>query len=481
MYANSEAELHYRAALRLADSEVERADLLFGLGQALSRQDRFEDALQTWREAIRLYQSLGDYAGVARMYTYSARAAGGGGASGDAPRGLALCREGLAVMAGQPESSTLAALLHETGRACFFNGLLAEARACCEQALAMAERVDDRETQAETLATLWGLLINDQPEEAVAGLQRAAELAEAVGRLETARRAHHNLGFLLGFTIGDMPAGRDHILHAAELSRQMGSATGQAYSLHGAFILSFVSGDLSAAEETLVAMHELLGAISQPEPWTSEHQAFEAHLVFCRGEVVEASQRLQSVRPILRQHSDQDTLGNINCLLADALLELGDLAGAEEALTEAMAIADQGLMGLTESYSLMSTVRAGQGRLDEAHRLLTIVQEDAGPRPGAIDREMIVHAEARLARAEADWPRALTAYETLAALRAQSGVRWYRARTLCEWAEAHLARRTDPGDTARARELWQAALAEFEAMGAPGYVRRVQERLRELS
>jgi predicted ATPase len=58
-YANQEAESHYRRALDLDISEIQRADLILKLGQILVTQSRFKEAIQTWREGIELCQALG--------------------------------------------------------------------------------------------------------------------------------------------------------------------------------------------------------------------------------------------------------------------------------------------------------------------------------------------------------------------------------------------------------------------------------------
>ena len=42
-------------------------------------------------------------------------------------------------------------------------------------------------------------------------------------------------------------------------------------------------------------------------------------------------------------------------------------------------------------------------------------------------------------------------------------------------------RKAEPEDIERARELYREALAEFEALGSPGYVKRIQVRLDELN
>lgn len=73
--------------------------------------------------------------------------------------------------------------------------------------------------------------------------------------------------------------------------------------------------------------------------------------------------------------------------------------------------------------------------------------------------------------AEGRWAEALAAFEATVDTLGRTNLRWHRARTLIDWAGAHLAR-GESGD----RE----ADAEFEAMGAHGYVEWVKGRLEEL-
>ena len=116
-YANQEAESQYFSALALPASDAQRASLLAGLGEALYRQSRYEEAIHTWREGIALCQAVGDRDGVARLYARSARAAWHGGNQAE---GLRLCQEGLDAVGEAPESADLASLLHEAGRAYHF-------------------------------------------------------------------------------------------------------------------------------------------------------------------------------------------------------------------------------------------------------------------------------------------------------------------------------------------------------------------------
>jgi len=230
-YANVEAERYFRAALELVETAAERAYLLSELGQALARQSHYLEAIEVWKEAIGLYRSLDDQDATSRLYARSARAAW---YAGDTPHGLAICREGMALAGGPPDdreqscgtrapdSSGLAGLIHETARACYFNGLQPEAEPLCRQALEMAERLGVVRVQAEALTTL-GLLAKQSTEEALAAFSRAVELAEAAGLLAEASRAHHNMATVLVEKQGQLAAARYHFGRAAELSRQTGA------------------------------------------------------------------------------------------------------------------------------------------------------------------------------------------------------------------------------------------------------------------
>ncbi len=73
-YANREAEQYFRKALALTQGPITRAAIEVGLGEALSRQGQYDEAMLTWREAIAIYLEQGDLDLVARLYASVARA-----------------------------------------------------------------------------------------------------------------------------------------------------------------------------------------------------------------------------------------------------------------------------------------------------------------------------------------------------------------------------------------------------------------------
>jgi len=59
------------------------------------------------------------------------------------------------------------------------------------------------------------------------------------------------------------------------------------------------------------------------------------------------------------------------------------------------------------------------------------------------------------------------------------GAQWIYARALIDLGDS-LSGRNEPGDLKRARETYQESLDMFTEMGAPGYIKVLEERLGDL-
>lgn len=473
IYANAEAEAHYRAALNLASAEADKTRALSGLGEALYTLSRFEDALQIWREAITRYQSLKDDDGVARLYARSASAAW---AAGDPPRQLALARAGLASVPDGLATSGMARLLLAAAMACYFNVLRDEGRLFCQKALQLAERLNDVDAQARALTTLAVFFrAAGEPDQAMTAFTRAITLAESAGLLSVAMTTHNNLGDFLVNEVGDLQAGLEHVLRALSTSRRMGIVANEFFYLRHATNIELQLGDLASASANLPILRQLARAL--PNPDSHLLGAVEAEFWRYAGEEQQAVCRLRECQADLRQRGNQFRLYSVNLDLAETLFEMGEWEEAGRTLSEAMPIGDE-MEGKVTSRCLLSAVRAHEGRIEDARRLLAEAQA-AFPQPGPVDMAALSRAKARLATAEKEWSEAFAAFEVTAGAEARMGKRWYRAQTLREWAEAHLAR-GEAGDRERAIELLREALGLFETMNAPKYAERVRGRLKEL-
>jgi hypothetical protein len=162
-------------------------------------------------------------------------------------------------------------------------------------------------------------------------------------------------------------------------------------------------------------------------------------------------------------------------------VEAGEDEEAEAVLRETISLADRGAPGdRVFPRVLLSTICCRRSAIAEAHTLLSEACEEAG-RLGsqAVGAVWVSWAEAHLAVAEGRWPEALAAFSMTAGGFDRMGMPWFRARTLREWAEAHLSQ-GEMEDRERAQGLLREAEAEFAAMGVPLYAAQVQQRLEEL-
>jgi tetratricopeptide (TPR) repeat protein len=480
VYANAEAERHYRAALELVQDSSARAKLLGKLGLALSDQSLFEEALVTWRHGIELFAQAGDPDGVACLY---ARASAATWETGDIQGSLAVCREGMAavfrISTEPPIGAGMAGLQHETARACHFNGLQEEASSWARKALDLAEQLTDAELHVDCLITL-ALLPGQPPEEAIGLLRRALEVATPAGLLHQAARAENNLGAMYQ-GLFDLDRAREHFLRAAELARQTGSLARELhYRGNAAIEPLWLQGALLSADEELQPIRQLLAALPDTGKGATSLSFLEAAVLRYRGQLTEATAILQPICHQLAAAGDLDLLEELSLVLADIFFEMGQEREGEAAAREAGRASGQFWGSAVSPVSLLAAWHAGRGDLEQGRRLLLQAREWAAAGQSLMwDFYWLSRAEAHVAAAEVRWPEALAAFESLVGECRRLGMRWYTARTLGEWAEALLAR-GEPGDREKTCALLAEAATEFEATGAPFYADQARRRMNEL-
>ncbi|HSF83412.1 MAG TPA: SpoIIE family protein phosphatase [Anaerolineales bacterium] len=485
-YANREAESRYRKALSMAQSDSERATLLFGLGMALYGQSRAEESIQIWREGIDIHHKIGPESSedIACLYARSARAAWEGG---NTPLGLVLCQEGLEIVAGAPDSPGLALLLHEAARAYLFNGYVDEARRLCHQALEMAEQLEIVDVQVDALATM-GLLPAQDPESALQALTRAVEIAESAHLLSHAARAHTNLAALLANRIQDYQAARDHYRRSAELRRLQGSKAGELMGLGGVAEVSLSLGDFKSARAILPTLHHLLEEVIDPGPAVFHLRVIEALLQRYQGDLAEAARRLRVLQEEERQRGNLQNLVDVNGHLAEVLMEtcilleeseLNSLQEAEKSLAEARTISEGGIGEKGWIYCLSSMMCICQNRLEDARRYQDKAREAISRQATPINQGWLSLAEAKLATVEKHWAEALAAFEKTVGIFTKLQMDWWRARLLLDWAGVYAIRGL-PADSERAQSIMREALAAFKEMGIKYYAEIVTDKLQAL-
>ena len=463
-------------------TELERAVLLDGLGEALARQSRYEGAIQIWFEAIGFYQEVNDLDGVAHLYAKAARTAWW---LGDTPRGLQICLVGFQLVTDAPESHEIALLVHETARAYHFNGIPEKAADLCQQALEMAERLGDIEVQADAFATL-GILANKPKDVAIQAATKAVELAEEANLLNIAIRANINLGTVRQSVDGDSYAARNDYERAVEIARQRGVPQGEFLTLLGLIGLLFGLGEIVELEKMLPELESLASEISDPGIANMELLGIQAGLHSLHGEHQRALELLNECRDEARRRGDLQKLSNFDYQITGVYLDKHwsgeeiNWQDFEGILREAVDIGERGVTSSVLPLSFLSIAYTLQGNYEAAHQFLEKSIQGKSREPSIWSDLAVLQASALLAAAEGHWDRSFAAFEKVYDIYSQSNLRWSQARTLSDWGDA-LNSRGEPTDFESARQSYNQSLAIYGEMGAAWYKKQVESRIQSVS
>ena len=183
---------------------------------------------------------------------------------------------------------------------------------------------------------------------------------------------------------------------------------------------------------------------------------------------------------------------NCNKELAGLLLELDrtgaledsespvpSLDEAEAALEEALEMPGLGFADQVGTRCELSCLRARQGRLEDARRLVVEARAESSAQPSVWHELSLHYAETELALAERRWADALGGAEAIASFLAKYDQLWQWARTLVQWAVLHI-RRGEPADLQRAQALLREARSAFAEMGSEGYIELCNKHLGNL-
>jgi serine phosphatase RsbU (regulator of sigma subunit) len=482
-YANQEAEILYRSALDLSCcTDTEIAWLYSGLGEALYRQSRLEEALEVFWKGIEIYKLSDDSDGIARLYARVGRVEW---YIGDRPKGLRICLEGLELVKDAPNSRGKATLMHETARAYYFNGISDKALPLCRQTLELAEQLGAVHIEADTLATL-GILSGISAEESLDALRKAVEISEANNLYMVAMRAHHNLGTMLRAWLGDNETAMAHFRRGAELGQLRGVAAEELMASLSYIGCLFGPGRLKEIEAELPHLEELAGMISNPGPSLEAIKFTRAALVGYRGDWNSALVIYRECLEEARRSQNLESEMNLMNELSWVLLELnrwGTLAELDEVetilLDASMHIEQNDSNEKMWIYPCMALLRVRQGRLDDAHDLMKKSQAESIRSPSIWNTYLQGIANTELACVERKWSEALAMVEETANMEERHGFRLNRAKTLLSWADIHI-QRGEPADHERAQALLWESLALFNEMEVGYFPEIIKARLKEV-
>jgi class 3 adenylate cyclase/tetratricopeptide (TPR) repeat protein len=474
-YASAEAENYFQSALELSPAESLHATVLAGLGEALYRQGKEDQAAHIWRRAIDFFKELGEFDKMGDIYS---RLSWLLWYTGGYHKAWKLCQEGLELLEGKPDSSGYARLLAEAGRTTLFSNVFDQVKPLCKRAIEMSDQMGNLEVNLEARITL--ALTMDIEREKIPILEEVAGIAEANGLLFTAARAHNNIGVILGNNLFGLDSAHNHYLRAIEFNQKMGNIEAMLFLLSNVYHAYIDLGELNSVEGKVI---EILQSSNAPKTRVDKFlNSKRPFLMSARGEW---SSALEDHRVILKYLQDEGSIQQLvirKVNIADNILELNrfgyydDISDAESVLLGSI---DQDPSNKFPQFYLV-IVYIRQDRLDDARDQYAQSNVDqASSRPGLGYEFVISKIELEFACAEECWKEAISICESSIDTYQSGGYRWDWARRLIDLGDA-LVGRSEPGDLERARETYQQSLDVFTEMGAPGYIKVLEERLVDL-
>jgi serine/threonine protein kinase/tetratricopeptide (TPR) repeat protein len=474
-FANQDAEEYFRSALDLVENEQEEAHLMAQLGISQAHQSKNSQAIETWRQAIELYLRQDDKDKLAEFYARSGRATW---EKGDIKASLTICHEGLSAVTNAADGPGLARLLAETSRNSYFNGMHGECEKYGRKALQMAESLNLTIIEVEALSTL-GLLPELPLDQSITLLKRAVERAEKGNLPRQAMRAHNNLSvqYMARF---DFHKSTQHVKQAAQIAHQIGDPENELFFQANLGNYTLLRGQLKSVVEMLPDLQEFMESLPEPGAGSTNLRIMQSGLLMYQGNLSQALIILNERASEEREAGDLQSLQSALRWIAMASLMTGDLEQGKSAAEEMITLAEKEHTSEPMAHSFLSRIHTQKGehqkawkQLEEARRSVRHIWYEF------IDPMYLLWAQVDLLAAEKNWDEAWLTYDELLKWTVGKGLRWHATRILFEQAEAHFDR-NEPGDVVTAFEMLEEAMAEFEDMGADGFVKIVKDRLANL-
>ncbi|HMC37995.1 MAG TPA: tetratricopeptide repeat protein, partial [Actinomycetota bacterium] len=289
--AAEEAETYFQRAAGLADSSLERAELLERAGQMAVVQGHPDEASEDFEEASRLFAEAGQSHHAARV---EARLAEVDQLRNQLDRGLERMRKAYAVLSGDEPDPDLAMVAAQLGRYLTLTGAADEAQPVLEEALTLAEHLQLWEIYSQALNTKALRLLNlGRLDESSTLQRRALAVALEHGFTAAAMRSYNNLSVAL--EAGDnFKESMDLSQAALDFSRRAGDRGNELNWLVGSISMQVALGrwdEALARASEATAMEELSSL-----EWVAAGLVDLGALHVRRGEISEAEKVVESQR-----------------------------------------------------------------------------------------------------------------------------------------------------------------------------------------
>jgi DNA-binding winged helix-turn-helix (wHTH) protein/tetratricopeptide (TPR) repeat protein len=247
-------------------------------------------------------------------------------------------RQALALAEARDAPGQIADAKMRLGSALFHLGDVAAADATLREAIALYQRNGNPHGEASAREMLGKNLVSaNHGDAAREEYQRAMSSYQSIGDLAGMTAAYSDLSRMLWIS-GDRDGAATAARHVLELSRETGDVPMQKWGLQA---LATADADESASDKVVeeyrevLALSEKVGAVSS-DVWSLANYADVLRL---RGDLDAAEETCKRGKETVKHIGDPQFAIVVDFNCAEVALDRGDVAGAEDGLAEAMALA----------------------------------------------------------------------------------------------------------------------------------------------
>jgi CHAT domain-containing protein/tetratricopeptide (TPR) repeat protein len=319
------------------DNRQAEAERLLQQGVEQYQTSQFQAALQSWQQALEIYQEIGDRTGegtirnhIGSVYFYQ----------GQYPRALESYQQALSILQEVGDRVGEGRTLTGIGNVYFYQGQYPQALESYQQALSILQEVGDRVGEGTTLTGIGNVYFyQGQYPQALESYQQALSILQEVGDRVGEEITLNNIGLVYLYQ-GQCPQALESYQQALSILQEVGDRVGEEITRGNIGLVYLCQGQYPQALESL---QQTLSILQEAGDRVAEGGVLSniGLVYFNQGQHPQALESYQQALSVIREVGDRAGEGTILSNIGASLFQSGQLQSAETALLEALTVLDE--------------------------------------------------------------------------------------------------------------------------------------------